>query len=80
MKQRFRELPEPLNANESFLHGLNERLDALIDLLSPKEEVVRPLTFKVPEESESEEKVEEVKPKRTRKTPAKPKEVAPKEE
>lgn len=71
MKRKFRDLPEPLNANESFLFGINQRLEAILDVLIKDEPVEKStLGFKVPE---SEEKVE-VKPKRTRKAPTKSKE------
>lgn len=57
MKRQFREMPEPLNANERFLFAISERLDVLIDLIEkgnvsvlPKtiEEEVEPAPVKIP--------------------------------
>lgn len=71
MKRKFRDLPEPLNANESFLFGINERLEAILDAITKDEPVEKPTKAMVIPESE--EKVEEKKPvaKRTRKAPVK---------
>ena len=33
MKKKFSEMPTPLNANERFLFGIGERLEALLDAI-----------------------------------------------
>lgn len=51
MKKQCKPLEEPMNAQERYMHGINERLDIVIDLLErivPKQEI-------------SVQKVEEVK-------------------
>lgn len=74
MKKKFSEMPTPLNANERFLFGIGERLEALLDAIEAigtVQEVTKPIL---------DEKVEEAKPavKRTRKAPTKT--ASPKEE
>lgn len=73
MKRKFRELPEPLNAQESFLYGINQRLEAILDAIEKDQPVEKSLGFKVPESEVKVEEKEIAKPavKRTRKAPAK---------
>lgn len=74
MKKKFSEMPTPLNANERFLFGIGERLEALLDAI----EAIG--TVKEEPKPILDEKIEADKPivKRTRKAPAKT--ASPKEE
>lgn len=66
----MRDMDEPLNAEERYLHGVNTRLNIIIEMLSSIISVIaHQNNVAITENKEIEVKIEEeVKPKRTRTT------------
>lgn len=70
--KKVRELHEPLNSQERYLHGINLRLEALIHQVNSLVEHLASKEKVAVTKNETVEKVEEEKPvKRTRKRTAK---------
>lgn len=66
--RKARDIPEALNTDERFWAAIGERLDVIIDLLTPKTEV-KVVTSEITTEVNIEEVKEEiVKPKKKRTT------------
>ena len=72
MKKVCKPLEEPMNAQERYMHGINERLDIVIDLLVqlvPKQEVkvAAPTVVEVIDVAKVEETATKPTPNRSRK-------------